>query len=88
MAQTCVKGVPIMTSLSVKFSQALDRGRRNVRAPDSREALLASLLRKRATAHAIGAEELEALLRNQILWALPMRNAAAEAVATDRHSDE
>ena len=76
-----------MTSLSVKLSQALDRGRRNVRAPDSRESLLASLLRKRATAHAIGAEELEALLRNQILWALPMRNEAADAVAVDRHSD-
>ena len=30
------------------------------------------LLRKRATAHNVGAEDLEALLRDQIRWALPM----------------
>lgn len=64
-----------MTALSVKFSQALARGRREPRAPDSREALLLALLRKRATAHAVGAEELEALLRDQIRWALPIERA-------------
>ena len=31
------------------------------------------LLRKRAAAHNVGAEELEALLRDQILWSLPMQ---------------
>ncbi len=61
-----------MTALSVKFSQALTRGRRAPRVPDSRAALLAALLRKRATAHRIGAYDLEALLRDQIRWALPM----------------
>jgi len=37
--------------------------------------LLVSLLRKRAAAHNAGAGELEALLRNQIRWALPMAHA-------------
>lgn len=72
-----------MTALSLKFSQALDRGRRGVRAPDSREALLATLLRKRATAHVVGAEELEALLRDQIRWGLPMRSGALAALPVE-----
>lgn len=70
-----------MTTLSVKFSQALNRGRKTVRAPDSRESLLVSLLRKRATAHTVGAKELEALLRDQILWALPQHKEVPAAVA-------
>lgn len=65
-----------MTVLSVKFSQALNRGRSGVSPADSRESLLAALLRKRATAHVLGAEDLETLLRDQIRWALPMRNGA------------
>ena len=62
-----------MTALSLKFSQALARGRREPRPGDSRASLLHALLRKRATAHAMGADELEALLRDQIRWALPMQ---------------
>lgn len=65
-----------MTALSVKLSKALARGRK-ARAPDSRESVLAALLRKRATAHAVGAEDLEALLRDQIRWALPMQDGNA-----------
>lgn len=65
-----------MTALSVKFARALARGR-NGQAPDSRASLLAALLRKRATAHAVGADELEALLRDQIRWALPIHRDAA-----------
>lgn len=61
-----------MTALSLGFSQAIARGRRRPRVPDSRATLLASLLRKRATAHNAGAGELEALLRDQIRWALPI----------------
>ena len=67
-----------MTALSVKFSQALARGRKIPPAPDSRESLLLALLRKRATAHVAGAEDLEALLRDQIRWALPMHDAATD----------
>lgn len=37
----------------------------------TREALLYTLLKKRAAASNAGAEELEALLRTQIRWALP-----------------
>jgi hypothetical protein len=77
-----------MTVLSVKFSQALNRGRKSERPPESRESLLAALLRKRATAHAVGADELEELLRDQIRWALPIhkdaREAASRPIATER----
>lgn len=71
-----------MTALSVHFSRALARGRKD-KAPDSRAALLAALLRKRATAQVVGADDLEALLREQIRWALPMQdgNAGAEREA-------
>lgn len=62
-----------MTALSVQFAKALSRGRA-AKAPDSRASLLAALLRKRATAHVVGAEELESLLREQIRWALPMQD--------------
>lgn len=57
--------------LSARLSRALRQGR--LRRPDTRVALLQSLLRKRAAAHANGATELEALLRDQIRWALPIR---------------
>jgi hypothetical protein len=62
-----------MTALSVKLSRALSRGRNIPAPPQSRAGLLAILLRKRATAHNVGAEDLEALLRDQIRWALPMQ---------------
>ncbi len=61
----------IMSSLSVNFAKALSRGRINPPLPDTRERLLVTLLRKRAAAQNAGADELESLLRAQILWALP-----------------
>lgn len=61
-----------MTALSVRLSRALSGGRRTPPPPSTRATLLATLLRKRATAHNVGAEDLEALLRDQIRWALPM----------------
>lgn len=61
-----------MTVLSVKLSRALSGGRRTTPPPSTRASLLATLLRKRATAHNVGAGDLEALLRDQIRWALPM----------------
>jgi hypothetical protein len=64
-----------MSLLSLKFTQALAQGRRSVPLPDTRERLLVSLLKKRATAHAIGADELEAILRDQIKWAMPTMDA-------------
>lgn len=68
-----------MTALSVRFSQALARGRKATPLPDSRATLLATLLRKRATAHMVGAEELEALLRDQIRWSLPIERPARDS---------
>ena len=67
-----------MTVLSVRLSQALSRGRKGERPPQSRESVLAALLRKRATAYVVGAEDLEALLRDQIRWSLPMRTAGLQ----------
>jgi hypothetical protein len=60
-----------MSLLALKFSEALRNGRRVPPPSDTREALLVALLKKRATAQAIGADDLEALLRDQIRWALP-----------------
>lgn len=65
--------------LSLRLSRALSKGRAARAEPQSRANLLATLLRKRAAAHAAGAEELEALLRDQIRWSLPMlRDGDAE----------
>ena len=58
--------------LSHRFSRALAQGRARSAEPPSRASLLATLLRKRATAHQLGAEELESLLRDQIRWSLPI----------------
>ena len=63
-----------MTMLSLQLSRALSKGRAAT-GPQSRADLLASLLRKRAAAHNAGAGDLEALLRDQIRWALPMHAA-------------
>ena len=70
-----------MTMLSVKFSRTIQRGRAEPLPPPTRADLLFGLLRKRAAAHNVGAEELEAMLRDQIRWSLPMcRGEEAEAV--------
>ncbi|MBS0478284.1 MAG: hypothetical protein JSR79_03175 [Proteobacteria bacterium] len=60
-----------MTMLSLKLSRALSGGRATP-PPVDRASLLVTLLRKRAAAHNVGADELEAMLRDQIRWALPM----------------
>ncbi len=71
-----------MTMLSVKFARTLERGRAQPAQPPTRAGLLLTLLRKRAAAHNVGAEELEAMLRDQIRWSLPMqRGAEAEQTA-------
>ena len=66
-----------MTALSFHLSRALAKGRATPAAPASRADLLLILLRKRAAAHNAGAAELEALLRDQIRWALPIERGAA-----------
>jgi hypothetical protein len=68
----------VVTALSVRFARALSQGRKIKQAPQTRPQLLATLLRKRAAAHAAGAGELEALLRDQIRWALPVDRSPGE----------
>ncbi len=59
--------------MSLKFARTIQRGRAEPAPPATRDSLLFSLLRKRAAAHNVGAEELEAMLRDQIRWSLPVR---------------
>jgi len=61
-----------MTMLSLKLARALSGGRRDPQPRPDRASLLVTLLRKRAAAHNVGADDLEAMLRDQIRWALPM----------------
>ncbi|MCW3834615.1 hypothetical protein ACFQ1E_03890 [Sphingomonas canadensis] len=61
-----------MTLLSLQLSRALAKGRAVPPPAPTRASLLEALLRKRAAAHNAGAEELEAMLRSQIQWSLPM----------------
>lgn len=58
--------------LSLRLSRAVAQGRAVRGPPENRAALLVTLLRKRAAAHNAGARDLEALLRDQIRWALPI----------------
>ncbi len=64
--------------LSLRLSRALAQGRAAPPRPVTRADLLATLLRKRAAAHNAGAGELEALLRDQIRWALPIEREFAD----------
>lgn len=61
-----------MSLTALHFARALERGRRQPAPPPSREAVLVSLLTKRAVAARMGASDIEGLLRAQIRWALPM----------------
>lgn len=62
--------------LSLKLSRAVAQGRAAPEHTESRAALLVTLLRKRAAAHNAGAHDLEALLRDQIRWALPIEHGS------------
>ena len=54
------------------LSSLVSAGRAGKGVPASRSEVLAALLRKRAAAWRSGLSELEARLRNQILWSLPV----------------
>jgi len=74
-----------MTSLSFRLSKALATGRMAQGRPISREQVLARLLNKRATAHRAGLTALEASLRRQIAWALPVRKGEEGPAADPRN---
>jgi hypothetical protein len=65
-----------MTSLSSRFAKAVADGRRLRWRPETREEVLARLLVKRAEAKQAGLTKLEASLREQIAWSLPIRRDA------------
>ena len=60
------------SQLSHGLAKAISAGRDRKEKLTSREEVLVNLLRKRALAQAMGALNHEAILRAQILWALPM----------------
>ena len=62
-----------MTHYSYKLAKALSGGRAGHARPQSREEVLVRLLMKRAAAYRAGLTDLEAALRRQIAWSLPMR---------------
>jgi hypothetical protein len=68
-----------MSNLSFRLHKAVSTGRRLRWRPESREQVLARLLVKRADAQQAGLEELEATLRQQIRWSLPMRRGEDDA---------
>jgi hypothetical protein len=60
------------------LSSLVSGGRSGKGVPASRSEILAALLRKRATAWRSGLSDLEARLRNQILWSLPVERPVDE----------
>jgi hypothetical protein len=77
-----------MSRLSYRLSKALSDSRRTKWRPSTREEVLAKLLVKRAAAHRAGLKELEASLRQQIRWALPMRKGGEAEVGGLEEEDE
>lgn len=67
--------------LSLKFARALSGGRASPPPADTRANLLVTLLRKRAAAHNVGDKDLEAMLRDQIRWALPIERDPEASLA-------
>jgi hypothetical protein len=70
-----------MSLLSYRLAKAISEGREARGRPSSREEVLSRLLMKRAMAHQAGLSELEAALRGQICWALPVRKGEADVAA-------
>jgi hypothetical protein len=68
----------IMSRLSYRLAKAVSDGRAERGRPTSREEVLSRLLVKRAVAHRSGLRDLEAALRDQIAWALPVRKGEAD----------
>ncbi len=70
-----------MSNLSSRLHKAVSSGRQLRFRPESREQVLARLLVKRADAQQAGLDDLEASLRQQIMWSLPMRDGEDDAKA-------
>ena len=70
------------------LSSLVSSGRAEKGVPKSRAEVLAALLRKRAVAWQSGLSDLEARLRNQISWSLPIENPAEPEAANDTDPKE
>lgn len=70
-----------MSRMSYRLAKAVSEGRMARGRPGSREEVLSRLLVKRATAHRAGLLDLEAALRDQIAWALPVRKGDEDDAA-------
>jgi hypothetical protein len=71
------KGMPdsiAKTEGSFRLSLAVAHGRDQNGRPADRATVLLRLLEKRAAAHRAGLMDLEAIIRNQIEWALPFHH--------------
>lgn len=68
-----------MPSLSSRLLKAVSEGRAFRWRPDTREQVLARLLVKRAEAQQAGLTDLEASLREQISWSLPVHRNGEDA---------
>jgi hypothetical protein len=71
-----------MSRLSYRLSKAVAAGRADKGRPVSREQVLSRLLTKRAMAHQAGLSSLEASLRMQITWSLPVRDGECDTSST------
>lgn len=67
----------------VRLSQAVGKGRRGWAERLTREKILEALLRKRAEAHRHGLSDEERMLREQILWSLPIQAPADAPEASE-----
>jgi hypothetical protein len=65
------------------LSSLVSAGRARKGVPATRSEVLAALLRKRAAAWRSGLSDLEARLRNQILWSLPVERPEDPLAAND-----
>ena len=68
------------------LSGLISEGRAGKGVPASRGEVLAALLRKRAAAWQGGLDDLEAKLRNQILWSLPVETPDEPAESEARRN--
>jgi hypothetical protein len=74
-----------MKKMSFQLSKAVASGRAGNAAPESREVVLERLLRKRAAAHQAGLKDQERMLRNQIVWSLPLISPPDKTASVAEH---
>lgn len=76
-----------MSLIGIRFARALQSGRKETAACLTRERVLVSLLNKRAVAAQMGADDMEAMLRAQIRWSLPMIDWGNVHSGTEHHAE-